>query len=154
MSISSVARMIKNVIAKTLPLVAAAALLYPASRKLIDDGWRGELSASYQLGGQGFGAWFFALVGLLEVAMAGLILWPRTRVPAGLTMAGFFVGALVFNLALRVDQDLLPADRPGLSTLVPLDISHLLLGLAVAWSWRSTGRPTDLLVDRGGISTS
>lgn len=145
--------MIKNVVSKALPFVAAAALLYPASRKLIDAAWREELSATYQLGGQGFGEWFFALVGLLEATMAGLILWPKTRVPAGLAMAGFFVGALVFNIGLRVDQDLLPADRPGLGTLVPLDVSHLLLGLAVAWLWRSGGQPTQLLVDRGVSST-
>ncbi len=61
-------------------------------------------------------------------------------------MAGFFVGALVFNLGLRVDQDVLPPDRPTLSTLIPLDISHLLLGLAVALLWRSAGRRTDFWV--------
>lgn len=142
--------MIKNFVSKALPFVAAAALLYPASRKLLDGAWREELTATYQLGDQGFGEWFFVLVGLLEAAMAGFILWPKTRIPAGLAMAGFFVGALVFNLGLRVDQDMLPPDRPTLSFLVALDVSHLLLGLAVAWLWRSVGQPTQLRVDRGG----
>ncbi len=139
--------MIKNVVSKALPFVAAAALLYPGIRKLADASWREELTITYQLGDQSFGAWFFVLVGLIELAMAGLILWPKTRVPAGLAMAGFFVGALVFNLGLRVDQDVLPADRPTLGALIPLDIAHLLIGLAVAWLWRSAGRPTDLWVD-------
>ncbi len=146
--------MIKNFLAKALPFVAAAALLFPASRKLFDGAWREELGMTYELGGQGFGAWFFVLVGLLEAAMAGLILWPRTRVPAGLAMAGFFVGALVFNLGFRVDQDLLPADRPTLSALIPLDVSHLLLGLAIAFLWRSAGQPPQLLVDRRVASNS
>ncbi len=146
--------MIKNVVSKALPIVAAAALLFPASRKLTDAAWREELSTTYQLGGQGFGEWFFVLVGLLEAVMAGLVLWPKTRIPAGLAMAGFFVGALVFNLGLRVDQDLLPADRPGLGTLIPLDVSHLVLGLAIAWLWRSAGKPTDLLVDPGRKKTA
>jgi hypothetical protein len=147
-SISTVVQVIKNLLSKALPVVAAAALLYPASRKLADADWREELTSTYQLGDQSFGGWFFVMVGLLELAMAGLILWPKTRIPAGLAMAGFFVGALVFNLFLRVDQDMLPADRPTLSTLIPLDTSHLLIGLAVAWLWRSAGNPTDLLVDR------
>ena len=137
---------------KTLPFVAAAALLYPGTRKLVDAAWREELTTTYQLGGQNFGEWFFVMVGLIEVAMAGLIVWPKTRVPAGLAMAGFFVGALVFNLGLRVDQNLLPADRPTLSTLIPLDISHLLIGLAVALLWRSAGEPTHLWVDRRSSS--
>ncbi len=140
--------MIKNLISKTLPLLAAVALMYPGTRKLVDATWREELTTTYQLGDQSFGGWFFVLVGLLELAMAGLILWPKTRVPAGLAMAGFFVGALVFNLGFRVDQDLLPADRPTLSTLIPLDISHLLIGLAVAWLWRSAGKPSDFWVAR------
>lgn len=140
--------MTKKLISKALPLLAAAALLYPGTRKLADAAWRDELTTTYQLGDQNFGGWFFVLVGLLEVAMAGLILWPKTRVPAGLAMAGFFIGALVFNLGLRVDQDLLPADRSTLGTLIPLDISHLLIGLAVAFLWRSAGKPTDLWVDR------
>lgn len=144
--------MIKKFISKTLPLVAAVALLYPGTRKLADATWRQELTTTYQLGDQNFGGWFFVMVGLLEVGMAGLILWPKTRIPAGLAMAGFFVGALVFNLGLRVDQDLLPADRPTLSTLIPLDISHLLMGLAVALLWRGAGEPTHLWVDRRSSS--
>ncbi len=140
--------MIKNLLSKTLPFVAAAALLFPGIRKLADAGWRDELTTTYQLGDLNFGGWFFVMVGLIELAMAGLILWPKTRVPAGLAMAGFFVGALVFNLGLRVDQDLLPADRPTLGTLIPLDTSHLLIGLAVAWLWRSAGKTTDLWVNR------
>ncbi len=154
MSISTVVYVIKKLISKTLPFVSAAALLYPATRKLADASWREELTTTYQLGDQNFGAWFFVMVGLLEVALAGLILWPKTRVPAGLAMAGFFVGALVFNLGLRVDQDLLPADRPTLSTLIPLDISHLLIGLAVAFLWRSAGKPNHLWVDRRSSSKS
>ncbi len=145
--------MIKNVVAKTLPVLAAAALLFPSSRKLFDSAWREELGSTYQLAGQDFGALFFVAVGLLEAAMAVLILWPKTRVPAGLAMAGFFVGALVFNLGLRVDHDVLPADSPTLSTLIPLDVSHILLGLAVAWLWRSVGQPTHLWVDRAASST-
>lgn len=145
--------MTKKLISKILPFVAAAALLYPGIRKLVDDSWREELTTTYQLGEQNFGGWFFVMVGLIEIAMAGLILWPRTRVPAGLAMAGFFAGALMFNLILRVDQDVLPADRPTLSTLIPLDISHLLIGLAVALLWRSTGGATHLLVDRHSRST-
>lgn len=134
--ILTVVRVIKNLLSKTLPFVAAAALVYPASRKLADGDWRKELNTTYQLGDSSFGAGFFVLVGLLELTLACLILWPKTRVPAGLAMAGFFVGALVFNLGLRVDQELLPDDRPGLGTLIPLDISHLLIGLAVAaLSW-------------------
>ena len=140
--------MIKNFISKTLPFLAAAALVYPGARKLVDGTWREQLTTTYQLGDQNFGGWFFVMVGLIELVMAGLILWPKTRVPAGLTMAGFFVGALVFNLGLRVEQDLLPADRPTLGALIPLDISHLVIGLAVAWLWRSAGKPTDLWVDR------
>ena len=147
MSIFTVVKVIKKFISKALPIVAAAALLYPGVRKLADAVWRDELTTTYQLGDQNFGGWFFVLVGLIEVVMAGLILWTKTRVPAGLAMAGFFVGALVFNLGLRVDQDLLPADQPTLSTLIPLDISHLLIGVAVAWLWRSEGRPTHLWVD-------
>ncbi len=144
--------MIKNLISKTLPFVAAAALLFPGFRKLADASWREELTTTYLLGDQSFGGWFFVLVGLLEIAMAALILWPKTRIPAGLAMAGFFVGALVFNLGFRVDQDLLPADRPTLGTLIPLDISHLLIGLAVAGLWRSAGKSTDLWV--AGPTTS
>lgn len=139
--------MIKNFLARALPLVAAAALLYPATRKLADEAWRRELATTYQLGERSFGEGFFVLVGALELAMAGLILWPKTRIPAGLAMAGFFVGALAFNLGLRVDQDLLPSDRPTLATLVPLDISHLLIGLTVALLWRSAGQPGHLWVD-------
>ncbi len=138
--------MIKKFASKALPLVAAAALLYPGIRKLADGAWREELNTTYRLGDQGFGEWFFVLVGVLEISMAALILWPKTRVPAGLAMASFFVGALVFNLGLRVDQDLLPEGRPTLGTLIPLDISHLLIGLAVALLWRNQGKPTDLLV--------
>lgn len=138
--------MIKKFIAKTLPFVAAALLLFPAGRKLADGAWREELNTTYLLSNQSFGEWFFALIGVIEATMAVLILWPKTRVPAALAMAGFFVGALVFNLGLRVDQEVLPEDRPTLSTLVPLDISHLLIGLAVALLWRKYGRPGDLLV--------
>lgn len=145
-AILTVARVIKKFASKALPVVAAAALLYPASRKLADGAWREELGTTYKLGDQSFGEGFFIMVGVLEVAMAGLILWPKTRVPAGLAMAGFFVGALVFNLGLRVDQALLPDDRPTLSTLLPLDISHLLIGLAVAALWRSFGLPDHVWV--------
>ena len=152
MSIFTVVDVIKKFISKALPIVAGAALLYPGIRKLADAGWRNELTTTYQLGDQNFGGWFFVLVGLIELVMAGLILWPKTRVPAGLAMAGFFVGALVFNLGLRVDQDLLPTDQPTLSTLIPLDIAHLLIGLAVAWLWRSEGKPTHLWVDRQSSS--
>lgn len=134
--------MIKNVISKTLPFVAAAALVYPGIRKPATSGWREELNATYQSGNQTFGEGFFLLVGVLEIAMAGLILWPKTRGPAGLAMAGFFVGALVFNLGFRVEQELLPEGRPTLSTLVPLDISHLLIGLAVAALWRRSDHPS------------
>ncbi len=148
MAIFTVGQVIKNILPRALPFLAAAALLFPAARKLGDSGWRDELNETYQLGSQSFGASFFLMVGLLELVMAGLILWPKTRVPAGIAMAGFFVGALVFNLGLRVDQDLLPEGRPGLSTLIPLDVSHLLIGIAVAALWRSAGQPTHLLVDR------
>lgn len=140
--------MIKKFASRALPIVAAAALLFPAGRKLTDGSWRDELGTTYQLGDRSVGPGFFVLIGVLELAMAGLILWPKTRVPAGLAMAGFFVGALVFNLGLRIDQDLLPDDRPTLATLVPLDVSHLLIGLGVAALWRSTGQPTHLWVDR------
>ncbi len=154
MSILTVEQVIKNLASKTLPIVAAAALLFPATRKLAEADWRDELTTTYQLGDQNFGTWFFVAVGLIELALAAFILWPTTRVPAGLAMAGFFVGALVFNLFLRVDQDLLPADRPTLGTLIPLDISHLLIGLAVAWLWRSAGKPTDMWVDRRPSATA
>lgn len=154
-TIFTVVRVIKNLISKTLPFVAAAALLYPATRKLADSDWREELNTTYQLGDSSFGAGFFVLVGLIELALAGLILWRRTRVPAGLAMAGFFVGALVFNLGLRVDQKLLPDDRPGLGALIALDISHLLIGLAVAALWwnrldADTAMTTTVYTDSAG----
>lgn len=131
---------------KALPVVAAAALVIPATRKLSDGDWRRELGTSYRIGDQNVGEAFFVLVGVLELALAALILWPKTRIPAGLAMGGFFVGALVFNLGLRLDQELLPDDRSTLSTLIPLDVSHLLIGIAVAALWRTTGRPSHLLV--------
>lgn len=133
--------MIKNIVSKAVPFVAAAALLFPGTRKLANADWREELNATYLSGNQSFGEGFYVFVGVLEIAMAVLILWPKTRVPAGLAMAGFFVGALVFNLSFRVDQSLLPDGRQGLSTLIPLDISHLLIGLAVAALWRRSGQP-------------
>lgn len=136
----------KKIVSNALPVVAAAALTYPALRKLSDSAWRSELNTTYEVAGQNLGAVFFLLVGLLEASMAVLILWPKTRVPAGLAMAGFFVGALVFNLGFRVDQSLLPEDRPGLSTLIPLDVSHLLIGLGVALLWRTAGQPSHLWV--------
>ncbi len=134
--------MIKNFFSKTLPFVAAAALLYPGARKVLDGSWRDELGTTYQLGDRDFGGTFFLLVGLLELIMAAAIVWPRTRVPAGFVMAGFFVGALISNLGFRVDQALLPSDRPGLSTLIPLDLSHLFLGLAIALLWQAHNRET------------
>lgn len=142
MAIPTVESVIKNIVSKTIPFVAAAALLYPGTRKLTNTGWREELNATYLSGNQSFGEGFYLFVGVLEITMAGLILWPKTRVKAGLAMAGFFVGALVFNLGFRVDQSLLPEGRQGLSTLIPLDISHLLIGLAVAALWRRSGQAT------------
>lgn len=127
--------MIKNILSRTLPFLAAVALLIPASRKLTGGDWRDELGMTYRFGDQDFGATFFVLVGLIEAALAVLILWPKTRIPAGLAMAGFFVGALVFNLGFRVEQSALPEGRSTLAQLIPLDISHLLLGLAVAALW-------------------
>lgn len=128
--------MIRNVLSKTLPFVAAVALLYPGIRKVFNGSWREELGATYQLGGRDFGPEFFLVIGLVELTMIVFILWPKTRVPAGLAMAGFFVGALIFNLGLRIDSDLIPDDQATLSTLIPLDISHLLLGLAIAALWQ------------------
>ena len=129
--------MVKKILSRSLPFLAAAALMFPASRKLSDGAWRAELNVTYLLGDQSFGEWFFLALGILELAMAALILWPKTRFLGGLAMAGFFVGALAFNLGLRVDQSSLPEGRPTLSTLIPLDISHLLIGLAVAALWRN-----------------
>lgn len=117
---------------KALPVLAAAALLIPAGRKLLDGSWRDQLGASYQLGDRDIGGNFFILVGLLELVLAVAILWPKTRVPAAFAMVGFFVGVLFFNLVLRLDQELLPSDQLNLSTLIPFDMVHLLLGLAVA----------------------
>ncbi|MFK7918777.1 MAG: hypothetical protein AB8G14_11900 [Ilumatobacter sp.] len=146
MTISTVDRVFKNFFSKALPVVAGVALIIPASRKVFGADWRDELGASYQLGERDVGSAFFLLVGLLEFVLAAAILWPRTRVPAGLAMGGFFVGALFFNLVLRVDQDVLPDDRSTLGQLIPLDLIHLALGVAVAWLWRTSGKPEHLFV--------
>ncbi|MFK8023274.1 MAG: hypothetical protein AB8G26_04850 [Ilumatobacter sp.] len=134
--------MIRNLAAKALPIVATIALLIPAGRKLLNASWRETLGASYRFADRDVGANFFLLVGLLELAIAAAILWPRIRVAGGFVMAGFFVGALFFNLVLRLDQDQLSADQASLSTLIPLDTSHFILGLAVALLWRDRLRLT------------
>lgn len=127
-----ITRSVLGVIQNVLAVLAAAALLYPGGRKLLFKSWREDLDATYRLGGRRFSAGFFLLVGLLEVATAIAILVPQTRVPAAFAMVGFFVGALFFNLALRADPRSVPAGQPDAKQLIPLDIAHGLLGLAVA----------------------
>lgn len=117
-----------------LAVLGAVIMLASGVMKLIDADARDEMNSLYEAGGSEFGIWFFVLVGIFEVAIAALLLIPRTRVLGGFDLFVVMVGAFIFNLFLV--NDVLPDDVTNPRTFVPVNVVIALLGVAIMYLTR------------------
>ena len=62
--------------------------------KVFNTDFRGDMADNYELFGAELPAWFFVLVGLAELAIAALIIYPSTRVIGAAALTTFMVGAV------------------------------------------------------------
>lgn len=123
-----------RILATVLAVISAVIMLASGIMKLVNSGFRSDMDAVYEIGGNQFGTWFFLLVGLFEVLIAVLLFIPRFRTLGAIDLIIVMVGAAVFNLAFV--KDIIPAGLDDPSNFVIVNIILALVGAAIAFLWR------------------